>query len=64
MRRRNMKTVSFAPPTFFEPSDHGGSSDEEDDGCACHDELPLMVAIVDRMELCSGLSRQYTLHWV
>ncbi|KAK5060089.1 hypothetical protein LTR84_009973 [Exophiala bonariae] len=31
MRRRNAKTVQFAPPTYYEPSDYE-YSDEEDDG--------------------------------
>jgi len=32
MRRRNAKTVQFAPPTFYEPSDNEYSSDEEGEG--------------------------------
>lgn len=32
MRRRNVKTVQFAPPTYVEPSDYGASSDEEEEG--------------------------------
>ena len=32
MRRRNVKTVQFAPPTYVEPSDYGASSDEDEDG--------------------------------
>ena len=31
MRRRNAKTVQFAAPTYYEPSDHEYSSDEEDE---------------------------------
>lgn len=31
MRRRNAKTVQFAPPQYFEPSDFEYSDDEEDD---------------------------------
>ncbi len=32
MRRRNVKTVQFAPPTYVEPSDYGATSDEEEEG--------------------------------
>lgn len=32
MRRRNVKTVQFAPPTYVEPSDYGASSDEDEEG--------------------------------
>ena len=32
MRRRNAKTVQFAPPQYFEPSDYEYSSDEDEDG--------------------------------
>ena len=31
-RRRNAKTVQFAPPTYVEPSDYGATSDEEEEG--------------------------------
>ena len=31
MRRRNVKTVQFAPPSYVEPSDNGATSDEEED---------------------------------
>ena len=31
MRRRNAKTVQFAPPTYYDPSDNDYSSDEEGD---------------------------------
>ena len=31
MRRRNAKTVQFTAPTYYEPSDHEYSSDEEDE---------------------------------
>ena len=30
MRRRNAKTVQFAAPTYYDPSDHEYSSEEED----------------------------------
>lgn len=36
MRRRNAKTVQFAPPTYYEPSENEYSSDEEGEG----EELP------------------------
>ena len=39
MRRRNAKTVQFAPPTYYEPSDNDYSSDEEGEG----GELPGLV---------------------
>lgn len=32
MKRRNQKTVQFAPPTYYEPSEYDGSDDEEDEG--------------------------------
>lgn len=32
MRRRNAKTVAFAEPTYYEPSDREYSSDEENEG--------------------------------
>jgi hypothetical protein len=32
MKRRNQKTVQFAPPTYFEPSEYDGSDDDEDEG--------------------------------
>ena len=35
MRRRNVKTVQFAPPSYVEPSDNGQTTDEEEEG---HDE--------------------------
>ena len=31
MRRRNAKTVQFTAPTYYEPSDHEYSSEEEDE---------------------------------
>lgn len=30
MRRRNVKTVQFAPPSYVEPSDYGDSSDDQE----------------------------------
>ena len=38
MRRRNVKTVQFAPPSYVEPSDNGTTTDEEEDG---HDDETL-----------------------
>lgn len=32
MKRRNQKTVQFAPPTYYEPSEYDGSDDDEDEG--------------------------------
>ncbi|KIW33817.1 hypothetical protein, variant [Cladophialophora immunda] len=32
MRRRNAKTVQFAPPTYYEPSDYEYSDEEEEEG--------------------------------
>lgn len=32
MKRRNQKTVQFAPPTYHEPSEYDGSDDDEDEG--------------------------------
>ena len=32
LRRRNVKTVQFAPPSYVEPSDHEMTTDEEDEG--------------------------------
>lgn len=32
MRRRNVKTVQFAPPSYLEPEEIVTTSDEEDDG--------------------------------
>lgn len=31
MKRRNQKTVQFAPPTYYEPSEYDGSDDDEDE---------------------------------
>lgn len=32
MKRRNQKTVQFAPPTYYEPSEYDGSDDEDEEG--------------------------------
>src|ERR1700761_3317812 len=32
MRRRNAKTVQFAPPTYYEPSDYEYSDEEDEEG--------------------------------
>jgi hypothetical protein len=32
MKRRNQKTVQFAPPTYYEPSEYDGTDDEGDEG--------------------------------
>ena len=39
MRRRNAKTVQFAPPTYYEPSDYEYSDDEEEGEDAPHDQM-------------------------
>ena len=39
MRRRNAKTVQFTAPTYYEPSEHDYSSEEEDE----EGEYPEMV---------------------
>ena len=39
MRRRNAKTVQFAPPTYYEPSDYEYSDDEDEGEDAQHDQL-------------------------
>ncbi|EXJ75114.1 uncharacterized protein A1O5_01810 [Cladophialophora psammophila CBS 110553] len=39
MRRRNAKTVQFAPPTYYEPSDYEYSDEEEEGEEGQHDQI-------------------------
>ena len=52
MRRRNAKTVQFAPPTYYEPSEYEPSDDEEerDEDSEIHNEAPENTDETERHE--------------